>query len=320
MKRISIVVASIATVVALGATVAASAQAAPELGQCVKLGKNTIPKEKAGKYEDPACLKYSHKVKKGELVQQEKGNYEWRPGAPPTCEKLGKPVGKWEDPACTKEHVKVKKGKGTPDHKGEYEKIGNYDNGPGFTAHGGDAKLKVPELLITTNCPSYTAAGEATSATEGTVTAKFHACEIEGTREQCNSISPSEPVGTISTKLLHAAIEEPVTLYYGSKYTPQSGTYLAEYECGGKIVGRVSNYLVGRLLPTSEIVDKMGKTAKERAAPDELEQKLKEEFSISHSSFIGPFEGTQEYEATVEYASEVELRVEEPQPKFEEFE
>ena len=126
MKRMSIVGMCIVAAMALVSLMAAgTASAAPELGQCVHLGKYTEPKEKKGKYEDPACLIFSHKEKKGKLEPQEKGNYEWRSGAPGPCEKLTKPKGNYEDSACTKLHEKFKKGVGTPDKKGMYEKNGN---------------------------------------------------------------------------------------------------------------------------------------------------------------------------------------------------
>jgi len=56
----------------------------------------------------------------------------------------------------------------------------------------------------------------------------------------------------------------------------------------------------------------MGKTLKEIASPSHIEEKLKEEFSISKAAFIGPFEGTQEDASVITYASEVELRTEAP--------
>jgi len=310
MRRIGIIGLSLIAAMALGAVAAGTAQATPELGQCIKLGKYTIPAEKHGDYEDAACLKLAVKEKKGVKVETHKGHYEWRPGPPLSCEKLAKPKGKWKDAACTERPAKA--------GHGEYEKVGVYDNGPAFTASGGVAKLKVPQKAITTNCTAYTAAGDVTSATEGTVTANFVGCEVEPTKETCKSAHA--PSGTITTNLLHTVISEPVSLYYGERFTPQSGAYLAEYECGnGKTAGRVSNYLVAHILRTSAIIDKMGTRAEEAAAPDEIEQDLTEEFSFNGGSFGPALAGTQYYNATIEYASEVELRIEAPE-RVEEFE
>ena len=311
MKRISIIAACITAMTALGAMVTATAQAAPEFGQCVKLGKYTVPQEKHGKFEDPACLSYYHKVKHGEAVYMQKGRYEWREGAPLSCEKLAKAAGRYADASCTTEH---KSKKGGTDKKGEYEKVGSFDNGPGFNAEGLTSTLGVPTEAIVTKCDKYHANGAITGTTTGTVTAHFEGCEIEGTKETCHSVSPLEPAKSITTKPLHTAAEEVIALYPGSTYTPEGGPYLAEYECGGKTVGRVSGFLAARYLPESEIIDKMGHVLEEEAAPGEIEQDLEEEFSFSGAPFKAKAKGTESYKAKITFASEVELRLERPEP------
>src|SRR5271169_6400453 len=120
MRHIKLMGVALIAVLAMSAILAVNASAA-EYGQCRELTKNTLPKAKHGKYEDAACLHRSHKLKKGEEVLEEKGNFEWRAGAPVNCEEVKAGKGAYEDSACTKLHTKLKKGVPVPDHKGNFE-------------------------------------------------------------------------------------------------------------------------------------------------------------------------------------------------------
>ncbi|HTQ68046.1 MAG TPA: hypothetical protein VMI13_05090 [Solirubrobacteraceae bacterium] len=317
----SIVGLCIVAAMALSAMVASTASAAPELGQCVKLGKYTIPKEKKGKYggengtADPTCTQFSWKLKSKTLhAKNEKGSYEWVPGAPGKCTKLSKAKGKYADGTCEKLHEKCKKVvECSPDGKGEWEKIEPYDNGPGFKAVGtAPGILTIPTEKLTTECKNYSAAGKATSATKATVVAKFVECEIQGTKEVCESLVPAASPGEITTQLLDVETIEPATGVVGPKFTAAEAN-LADYECGKKTHGKVAGFLTAKY--KSGAINKMGKELTESAGPGEVEQKLTESFSFSGGPF-GPFaEGTQSDASTITYDSEVEIRTVAPDCK-----
>ena len=139
MRHLRMISLCVLAAFALGAVVASAAQASgPEWGRCVKLAKAK------GKYDDTGCTKLHGKIKHPgkpteEFVPQEKGEYEWLPGAEAKCYNVKHKAAKYEDPGCTKVQGKVK-GKEkvfTPQNKGEYE----LTLGPKFTGKGGEGIL-----------------------------------------------------------------------------------------------------------------------------------------------------------------------------------
>ena len=219
MRRIGTLGVCLAAVLAMSAMIVAPAHAeAPEWGQCMKLGKYTTPKEKKGFYKDANCTEYQFKEKGEEL--QGKGNYEWRPGPPPTCQKMAGAKFKYADPKCEHLHMKVKTKKGvpteTPDNKGEYEKYGGFDNGPGFVAQGSaNSVLHTPALAGPIVCKTLTATGEIISAKEVSAVATFTGCETAG--KKCNSRGGGIP-GTITTLPLIGKLYESFPAIIGNDY------------------------------------------------------------------------------------------------------
>ncbi|HUH79849.1 MAG TPA: hypothetical protein VLZ06_00855 [Solirubrobacteraceae bacterium] len=315
MKRLSIVGVCIAVVVALSTMATGTAQAySPELGQCINLASSkylefngVAKKAKKGMYEDSSCTVYSHKLKKGFPVKQEKGNFEWRPGPPLSCEKLAKPKGKYADPACT-----------TPDEKngkgiGGYEKVEEYDEGPALTVEGGVATLEIPSERTVVRCEHSKATGEATGAATGKWNWTFFECEVEGPKAQCNSSSPPESAPTVAWKTVDTETVERSGLD-GLKFTPDGGTYLAEYECPSyfSAKAKMKNYLTARYL--SESFNTMGHELKLEAinGGPPIEQDLVQEVSVNGGGFLS-VPSTMTFSVVINYASEVELRAQEPQ-------
>jgi len=318
MRRISMIGVCIAAVLALTAAIAGSAQAAaPEYGQCIKLTKYTTPKEKHGKYEDATCLTFSHKLKKGEPVAQEKGNYEWRSGAPLSCEKLAKPKGKYEDAACTKLHVKIKKGVEIPDGKGNYEKVENFDNGPGFEvkkqAPGGE--LQTAALGGPIECATKSTVGKGTITGPKTisVTVLFETCETSG--KKCTNKAGAIK-GDIETNPLVGSLYVPSLGFVGTDFQAAAGKeeMSSEIECEGQFA-RTHDDVGGHItspvnVMTTSGTEKLGNDAQSK-------QSLLTEASLT--GFGGPWApvgGAKSLELTesvTTYDSAVEVRTKEPE-------
>lgn len=251
MRRIRIMGLCLVAVFAFSALVASATQAAePEWGQCVKLAKAK------GKYADPNCKERSGKLKGKPpvLVPNEKGAYEWLPGAETKCYNVKKKAGKYTDAGCTVRSGKLK-GKPpvfVPNEKGEFEKTAG---GPKFTGKGGAGVLTTviasctqetqPEkqlprqdcegenghagyLAISATakveCTSETATGEATGSDEvGNVSVRFEGCTFSG----LPATTVGLPAGEIQVNQLKGR------LGYINKATHEVGVLLEPAAPGG---------------------------------------------------------------------------------------
>src|ERR1019366_7957236 len=175
MKRIEIAGLCLVIAFALSAMVGASVAQAGEYGQCVA--------KKKGNYTEGNCQAVAEK--KG--IPDHKGNFEWVPGASPTCVKQAKARFEWTNETCTMHSVKIKVKKGvekvTLTKKGRYEK----EPGPGYTSTTGTATLAIAV------CAASTDVGEVTGLKTDVDTVTFTGCNTLGAK--CTSEGQVE--GTI---------------------------------------------------------------------------------------------------------------------------
>jgi hypothetical protein len=169
-----------------------------------------------------------------------------------------------------------------------------------FTGKGGAATLHTPAVSGEVKCGAFKDSGTLTSpTTEGKVVSVFSKCTSIG--KNCNS--PGAKKGTIETNDLDGSLGyiNKSKKEVGVDLKPESGKYLAEFNCEGleiKVEGSVIGHQLGDIdtfSKTSEAVFKVNGEGYqdvksfEGGSPDVLES------TINGS---GPFESGQEAKAT----------------------
>ena len=158
-----------------------STAAAPEYGQCLALTKNTTPKAKKGRYEDPACQKLY--AKKG--VVKAKGNYEWYPGAPANC--VAEKKGEYTTSTCDARSAKA--------HKGTFERQLCYPNCAKYTSTSSGARWKLTNYasdttVATVECTAGTDNGEILGSRTGIDTMTWTGCHDTENGKECRGLNP----------------------------------------------------------------------------------------------------------------------------------
>lgn len=276
MKRIQVLGVCLVAMLAVGALASASASAS-SYGQCRELTKVSTPKTKHGKYEDSSCTKlYEHKGK-----VEEKGNYEYFPGAPLDCVYVKK-GGKYTDEKC--EHLSEKKGK--PVAKGAYERASCYGSGQGCDE---ETSATGPTKLISSagegteiTCKGSTDTGLITGERTGTDAVSYGGCSFE--EAVCTSAGAANE-GEIATYPLETSLighgekglggAEPASGEAWEQFANQKGTeapLIAKFVCKEaaatiylKVSGSLSVPLTTLNLMTSEVGQKFAVGAGEQA-------------------------------------------------------
>jgi hypothetical protein len=113
-----------------------------------------------------------------------------------------------------------------------------------FTGSGGVAFLEGHTSKLKIECKAETATGEVNSPTTSikNVT-KFTSCEIAGLGLPCENVASKE----IDTNNLSAVLGEITATTPGTRLKPESGTYLAEFQCaGGGVLVKVKGSVIGK--------------------------------------------------------------------------
>jgi hypothetical protein len=125
-------------------------------------------------------------------------------------------------------------------------------------------------------CKADTAAGEITSATEGTVTAKFTGCESAG--KKCTGVLNTGEEGNITTVLLNIKLGyiNKTKKEVGTRFKPQSGTYNAEFECPGTpdVFNKVKGKVIGRVSPVDVGTETTSKSDLKKSGSEQEVQKF----------------------------------------------
>jgi hypothetical protein len=276
MKRMRIVGLCLLAVFAFSA-IAASAQASPEMGSCVKLAKAK------GKYANAGCTELF--LKKGKPAS--KGAYEWTPGAPPSC--IAQKKGEYTDAACTTKSVKA--------HKGGFEK----EPGPGFTAAGGTATLKTPAFGAPVVCAKSTGTGQITGITTVEEQFTFEGCETSA--KKCTSAG--ETSGKIQTPVLAGTLSSPKAGEASTAFESKTGPsgLSSEFNCEGPQI-RTFGYVSGEDFP----LNVTSTTGSEKFENGLGEQDLQTELNAG-SGWLGPAPSLEETSGSNTYATAVEIRL-----------
>jgi hypothetical protein len=257
--------------------IAASAQASPEIGSCVKLAKAK------GKYADAGCTTLF--LKKGKPAS--KGAYEWTPGAPPSC--IAQKKGEYTDAACTTKSVKA--------HKGGFEK----EPGPGFTAAGGGATLKTPAFGAPVVCEKSKGTGTITGTTSVEEQFTFEGCETSA--KKCTTVG--QAAGVIQTPVLQGTLSSPKAGEASTSFVNKAGPsfYSSEFGCEGPLI-RTKGFVSGEDHPLNVTSTTGSETFANGVGVQALETELN-----AGAGWLGPAPSLEETSGTNTYATAVEIRL-----------
>jgi hypothetical protein len=168
-----------------------------------------------------------------------------------------------------------------------------------ITGSAGVAFLEGHTSKAKIECKKASGSGEVVNATESLKNlTNFEECEIAGLALPCENHGTKE----IETKKLRGELGALTTTKPGVRLTPESGTYLAEFECGGGAVAlKVKGSLIGELTGAS------GKTVAEGKIPASGDLKFAETGGIQkYTKFLGESTGHQLENVVREGSSEHE--------------
>jgi hypothetical protein len=219
--------------------------------------------------------------------------------AQPTFYECAKVAGGKYEKKCGK----LQEGKG----KGGYELEPGIGKGKTFKGKGGTATLHTPAVGGVVTCKAFKDEGKLTSpTTEGDVVSTFSGCE--SLEKKCHS--PGQKAGTIVTnKLAGETGEIEGGSGAGVDLKPESGTYLAEFECEGLTV-KVTGSVIGEETPVNKFTkteDSIFQVNKEGYQQYKKFKGGPEDVLESLIDGTGPYESGQQAEA-VNKGEELELK------------
>jgi hypothetical protein len=128
-----------------------------------------------------------------------------------------------------------------------------------FTGSGGVAFLEGHTSKLKIECKANSANGEVNGPTSTAKSViKFTGCEIAGLALPCENTAAKE-ITTVSLSSELGAISSTVP---GTRLKPESGTYLAEFQCaGGGVLVKVKGSVIGKITGASGNTVEEGKLA-----------------------------------------------------------
>ena len=292
MRAIRIIGLCVLAACALATAAASGAQAA-EYGQCVS--------QKKGNYTEGNCQTVS-KSKRG--AANHRGQFEWRPGPPPSCIRIAHKHGNYADSTCT-----------TPAKRsgaGFYERA----PGPGLRSEAFTVTIATPSLASTVECAKELITGEITGLDTELQTVILTGCETLGT-EALPCTTKHQGKGTIKTLPLETTLiahgetgpggKEPAP---GEVWTEMSGTAanngeIAEFACAGSRPYRLSGSMSG---PTSNVVNLMTTVRLVTYGEGAGEQGILAEFSPARNTWVGPYASVWSASGVTDFSSELEIK------------
>jgi hypothetical protein len=275
------------------AAAAASGSQAAEYGQCVAQNK--------GSYTEGNCQTLS-RSRRG--TANHRGEFEWHPGAPPSCIRVAHKHGDYADPACT-----------TPAKRlgaGFYETA----PGAGFRSEAFVVTIATPSLANDVECEKELITGEITGPETELQTIILTGCKTIGaepllctTKHQRKGTITSLPLET--TLIAHGETgpggREPAP---GEVWTELSGTAankgeIAEFSCGGPGVYRLSGTMSGR---TTIFVNIMTTVRLVTYGDGSGEQDILTEFSPKRNTWVGPYASVWDASGVTDFSSTLEIK------------
>jgi hypothetical protein len=292
MRAIRVIGLCVLAACGLAAVSAAGAQAA-EYGQCVS--------QKKGNYTERNCQTMS-KSKSG--APNHRGQFEWRPGPPPSCIRIAHKHGNYADSTCTT----PAKRPGT----GFYETA----PGPGLRSEAFMVTIATPSLANTVECEKELITGEITGLDTELQTVILTGCETLGegalpctTKHQGKGTIKTLP---LETRLIAHGEKGPGGLEPapGQVWTELSGTAanngeIAEFACGGSGHYRLSGSMSG---PTSYVVNLMSTVRLVAYGEGAGEQDILAEFSPSRNTWVGPYASAWDASGVTDFSSQLEIK------------
>lgn len=292
MRGIRVIGLGVLAACALVLAAAVGAQAAA-YGQCVA--------QKKGGYTEGNCQTLS-RSRRG--TPNHRGQFEWRPGPPPSCIRVAHKHGDYADPACT-----------TPAKR---PGAGFYETAPGPTlrSEAFPVTIATPSLANDVECEKELITGEITGPEKELQNIILMGCKTIGA-EPVVCTSKHQRQGTIVTPQLETTLiahgetgpggREPAP---GEVWTELSGTAankgeIAEFSCGGSGPYRLSGSMSG---PTSNCVNVM--TTVRRVIYDEGsgEQNILTEFSPARNKWVGPYASVWSATGITDFSSALEIK------------
>jgi hypothetical protein len=253
----------------------------------------TCVAKKKSVYTSSTCATVA--TKKG--VPDHKGKFEKEPFTECVAQKKGE----YTNATCT--------GKSAKAHKGKYEKKAGIKT----VATSGKATLETPAFgKNNVECSSSTTTGEITGPKSNTEVSVFNGCKFEGL--PCKTVgAAAEELKTnpeTTTLVDHGekglSSLEPATGEVWNDFSPKSGIYFIEFECGGVVKLRTTGSVSGVF--TSASLNKMSTTAGMEFGEGKGEQDLLTE-AEEGSGWVGPAPSLQIVEGvSITNASLVEVR------------
>jgi hypothetical protein len=292
MRGIRIIGMCVLAACALAAGAAACAQAA-EYGQCVA--------QKKGSYTEGNCQTLS-RSKRG--TPNHRGQFEWRPGPPPSCIPVAHKHGNYADPACTTPATR-------PGH-GLYETA----PGPGLRSEAFPVTIATPSLANTVECEKELITGAITGPETELQTIILTGCKTIAA-EPLACATKHQGKGTIKTLPLETTLiahgetgpggREPAS---GEVWTELSGTAankgeIAEFACGGPGQYRLSGSMSG---PTSNAINFMTTVRLVAYGEDSGEQNILTEFSPTRNTWVGPYASVWDALGVTDFSSALEIK------------
>ncbi|MCW3020670.1 MAG: hypothetical protein JWN10_2978 [Solirubrobacterales bacterium] len=292
MRGIRIIGSCALTGCALAAVASSGAQAA-EYGQCVS--------QKKGSYTEGNCQTLS-KSKRG--APNHRGQFEWRPGPPPSCIRVARKHGDYADSACT-----------TPAKRpgaGFYETA----PGPGLRSEAFMVTIATPSLASTVECEKELTTGEISGLDTELQTTILTGCHTQD-EEPLPCTTKHQGKGTIKTLPLETRLvahgekgpggSEPAP---GEVWTELSGTSankgeIAQFACGGSGQYRLSGSMSG---PTSYVVNITSTVRLIAYGQAAGEQDVLAEFSPARNTWIGPYQSVWEASGVTDFSSPLEIK------------
>jgi hypothetical protein len=277
---------------ALAAGAAAGAQAAA-YGQCVA--------QKKGSYTEGNCRTLS-RSKRG--TANHRGQFEWRPGAPPSCIRVAHKHGNFADPACS-----------TPAKRAG---AGFYETAPGpaLRSEAFVVTIATPSLANDVECEKELITGEIIGAEKELQNIILMGCKTIGAEPVVCS-TKHQRQGTIVTPQLETTLiahgetgpggREPAP---GEVWTELSGTAankgeIAEFSCGGSGPYRLSGSMSGR---TSNCVNVMTTVRLVTYDEGSGEQNILTEFSPARNKWVGPYASVWNATGVTDFSSALEIK------------
>jgi hypothetical protein len=292
MRGVRIVGMCVLAACALAIAAAAGAQAA-EYGQCVA--------QKKGSYTEGNCHTLS-RSKRG--TANHRGQFEWRPGPPPTCIRVAHKHGNYADPTCTA----PAKRPGT----GLYETA----PGPRLRSEAFMVTIATPALANDVKCEKELTTGEITGPVTELQTIILTGCKTVGA-EPLACATKHQGKGTIVSLQLETTLiahgetgpggREPAP---GEVWTELSGTAankgeIAEFSCGGSGPYRLSGSMSG---PTSNLVNVMTTVRVLAYGEGSGEQDILTELSPARNTWVGPYASVWNALGVTDFVSALEIK------------